>query len=155
MFTTANQATPSAFSTLKLRKTLLYSNGLFLTVMGGAFALFDLLSYFWGRGPLGNLFYDVGFTVGMVEAHGLACIFGLLLLRAARREPVARWHLVGAAIHLLLGTSNLLFWSFIVAMNVVTLEIAVTTLHYLLFGLQLLAYLSARKEGLAHASRAI
>jgi hypothetical protein len=36
--------------------------------------------------------------------HGLAFILGFLLLQAARWEPAARWHLLGAGIHLLLGT---------------------------------------------------
>ena len=51
---------------------------------------------------------------------------GILLLRVARWELVARWHLMSAAIHLLLGTYNLLFWSFVV----VTVERVVTTCRF-------------------------
>jgi len=129
------------------RKALLYANGIFLTLMGGPFVVFDLLSYFWGSGPLGQQFYAVGYAVGFVEAHGLAFILGLLLLRAARWEPVAFWHLLGAGIHLLLGSCNLLFWPFIVAMDVVMIEIVITSLHFLLFGLQALCFALARQTG--------
>jgi hypothetical protein len=77
--------------------------------------------------------------------HGLAFILGLLLLRAARWEPAARLHLLGAGIHLLLGTSNLLFWAFIVAMDVVMAEIVITTIHFLLFGTQLVCFVFAKQ----------
>ena len=133
-------------TTLKLRKIVLYGNGAFLTLMGGPFAIFDLLSYFWGIGPLGTLFHTVGNTVGLFEAHGLAFILGLLLLRAAHGEPDARWHLLGAGIHLLLGTSNLLFWAFIVAMGAVTAEIVVTAIHFLFFGLQLVCFVLTKQK---------
>ena len=132
-------------TTLNLRKALLYVNGTFLVLIGGPFAVFDLLSYFWGIGPLGTMFYNVPYTVGLFEAHGLAFILGLLLLRAARWEPIARWHLLGAGIHLLLGTSNLLFWSFIIAMGVVTAEIVITSIHFLFCGLQLVCFAFARR----------
>lgn len=125
---------------LNWRKTLLYVNGLFLTVTGSFFAIADLLSYLWGSGPLGAMLYNVGHTVGLFEAHGLAFILGLLLLRAARWEPVAHWHLVGAGVHLLLGTSNLLFWAFIVQMGAVTVEIVITAIHFLFFSAQLVCY---------------
>src|SRR5690349_15270520 len=98
-------------SSTKLRKAVLYANGAFLAVMGGLFGAFDLLSYLFGGGPLGELYFNVPITVGLFEAHGLACILGLLLLRAARLQPSAVWHLVGAGIHILLGSSNLIFWS--------------------------------------------
>lgn len=128
-----------------LRRIVLYVNGAFLALMGGPFAIFDLLSYFWGTGPLGMLFHNVGNTVGLFEAHGLAFILGLVLLRAARWEPVARWHLLGASSHLLLGTSNLIFWSFIVSMGVVTAEIVITSIHFLFFGLQLVGFAFAKR----------
>lgn len=147
MSTTTVHPISQPSTTLNLRRIVLYANGAFLTLIGGPFAIFDLLSYFWGIGPLGTLFHNVGNTVGLFEAHGLAFILGLLLLRAARWEPVARWHLLGAGIHLLLGTSNLLFWSFIVAMNAVAAEIVVTVIHFLLFGAQLLCFVFAKQEG--------
>ena len=131
---------------LNLRRIVLYVNGAFLTLMGGSFAIFDLLSYFWGIGPLETMFHNVGNTVGLFEAHGLAFILGLLLLRAARWEPAERWHLLSASIHLLLGTSNLLFWAFVVSMGVVTAEIVITSIHFLLFGVQLVCFAFARQS---------
>ena len=55
---------------------------------------------------------------------------GILLLRVARWELVARWHLMSAAIHLLLGRCNLLFWSLVVSMGVVTVGSVVTTCRF-------------------------
>ena len=142
----SNHSISAAPSTSKIRRAVLLINGAFLTFVGGAFAIFDLLSYFWGSGPLEKMFYNIPYTVGLFEAHGLAFLMGLILLRAARWEPTARWHLLGAGIHLLLGTSNLLFWSFIVTMGVVTAEIATTALHWLFFVAQLICYVAARQK---------
>jgi hypothetical protein len=51
--------------------------------------------------------------MGLVEANGLAVI-GVLLWRA---QPLRSWHLTGAAVHVLLGASNLVFWQIFVAAN--------------------------------------
>lgn len=133
-----------ATSTRTMRKAVLYVNGAFLTVMGGPFAIFDLLSYRFGAGPLGALYHNDHMTVGLFEAHGLALILGLILLRAARSEPSATWHLTGAAIHLLLGCSNLIFWALFSLWNVVTAEIVITSIHWLFVAVQLLCFGMAR-----------
>ena len=133
-----------------MRRFVLYVNGAFLAIMGGLFAVFDLLSYRLDGGPLGQLYYNDPMTVGLFEAHGLAFILGLLLLRAARSEPNAVWHGVGAAIHMVLGTSNLIFWSLFLIWDVVTAEIVVTSIHGLLTVTQLICFV---KAGRARASR--
>src|SRR5215213_7188006 len=129
---------PQSAASLKLRKAVLYVNGIFLAMMGGLFGIFDLLSYLFGSGPLGQLYYNVPMTVGLFEAHGLAFILGLLLLHAARVQPSGVWHLVGAGIHILLGSSNLIFWSLFLIWDVVTAEIVVTSIHWLLAAAQLI-----------------
>jgi hypothetical protein len=48
-----------------------------------------------------------GGRIGFIEAHGLALIIGVPLWQAA---PLRIWHLTAAAVHLLLGTANLVFW---------------------------------------------
>lgn len=123
---------------LKLRKTVLLLNGLFLTGMGGAFAVFDLWGYYLGGGPLGHILHNLLYTIGFFEAHALACILGLLLLRARRVDPTPVWHLVGAAIHLLLGSANLLFWPLAVQWQAEGPEIVVTAIHGLLVLAQLI-----------------
>lgn len=127
-------------STLKLRKTVLLLNGIFLTGMGGAFALFDLWGYYLGGGPVGPIMHNLLYTIGFFEAHALACILGLLLLRARRVDPTPVWHLVGAGIHLLLGSANLLFWPLAVQWQAETPEIVVTALHGLFVLTQLVCW---------------
>ncbi|MEZ4710143.1 MAG: hypothetical protein R3A44_23265 [Caldilineaceae bacterium] len=128
-------AAPPAF---KLRKTVMLINGLFLTGMGGAFALFDLWGYYLGSGPLGSIMHNLLYTIGFFEAHALACILGLLLLRARQVDPAPVWHLVGAAIHLLLGSANLLFWPLAVQWQAERPEMVVTTIHALIVIAQLI-----------------
>jgi len=123
---------------LQLRKTVLLLNGLFLTGMGGAFALFDLWGYYLGGGPLGHIMHNLLYTIGFFEAHALACILGLLLLRARRVDPAPVWHLVGATIHLLLGSANLLFWPLAVQWQAERPEMVVTTIHGLFMVAQLI-----------------
>jgi hypothetical protein len=131
----------SAFS---LRKLVLIANGLFLSIVGGSAAVFDLLSYYSAAGPLGTLLYQEHQSVGLFEAHGLALILGILLLRAARVEATATWHLVGVGIHTLLGTSNLMFWPLILVWGVVPQEMVFTSVHWLFALAQLACFLKAR-----------
>lgn len=115
-------------------------NGLFLTGMGGAFACFDLWGYYLGGGPVGHIMHNLLYTIAFFEAHALACILGLLLLRARRVDPAPVWHLVGATIHLLLGSANLLFWPLAVQWQAETPEIVVTAIHGLFLLAQLYCY---------------
>ncbi len=53
------------------------------------------------------------------------------------------WHGVGAAIHMVLGTSNLIFWSLFLIWDVVTAEIVVTSIPWLLAVTQLICFVKA------------
>jgi hypothetical protein len=75
-------------------------------------------------------------AVGTTEAHGLALILGVLLWRAA---PLRSWHLTALAIHVLLGTSNLVFWQVFVAADFLAAGYITTSLHELFVVLQLFA----------------
>jgi hypothetical protein len=72
--------------------------------------------------------------IGFIEAHGLALIIGILLWRA---EPSRSWHLTGAAVHVLLGTANLVFWQIFIAADALLGGYVTTSLHWLFAGLQL------------------
>jgi hypothetical protein len=74
--------------------------------------------------------------IGFVEAHGLAVILGVLLWRAA---PERSWHLAAAAIHVLLGTANVVFWQIFVAADMLAMGFVTTSLHALFAVLQLAA----------------
>ena len=70
----------------------------------------ETLGHFFGRGPLAAI-QGSPYTIGGFEAHGLAILIAALLLRAARLADRRLWHIVDLATHLLLGSSNILFWS--------------------------------------------
>jgi hypothetical protein len=74
--------------------------------------------------------------VGFIEAHGLALIIGILLVRA---EPLRLWHLTAAGVHLLLGTANLVFWQIFTVADILAAGYITTSLHWLFAMLQLLA----------------
>jgi hypothetical protein len=85
-------------------------DGLFLLTAGGAALLLELLAHFLDLGPQRPVFGGHAWaTLGFVEAHGLAVLLGLVLLRAAT-APSPAAHLLATAVHLLLGGANLLFW---------------------------------------------
>jgi hypothetical protein len=81
------------------RRWLLLANGVFLVVVGGVQVVFELLAYYAGAGPYGYVFAESRYAIGWVEAHGLACIIGVLLLTVAARDGRRFWHVLAAAVH--------------------------------------------------------
>ncbi|TPI68443.1 hypothetical protein FJ420_19110 [Mesorhizobium sp. B3-1-3] len=101
---------------------------LLLASAGGLFT--DIAGSFFGRGPEAILLGDApGTGIGFIEAHGLALIIGVTLWRIAYSR---NWHAVLAAVHILLGTANLLFWQFFVAADVLVVGYVTTTAHWVL-----------------------
>ena len=126
----------------KVRRLLLRINGAFLVVAAlGGWLQMDFPAGFAGSGPHGPLIaHERALAIGFVEAHGLALILGVVLWRA----PALRaWHLTGAAIHLLLGVSNVVFWQLFIATGTLPMGWVTTVAHALFFALQLVAALTA------------
>jgi hypothetical protein len=135
--------------TTAIRKTILRANAAFLLVAGSGGLAADLLGAFAGIGPQSLLLAQAPHAaIGAVEAHGLAIIFGVLLWRA---EPARLWHFTAVAIHALLGTANLLFWSSFAAADMLAVGFITTALHGLFAALQLSAAHSARAHTLRPA----
>ena len=127
-----------------MRRRILRVNALFLVVVGATSLLLDLRAAFFGVGPQSALLRDAPHAaIGFVEAHGLATIIGVLLMRA---KPSRSWHLTAAAVHVLLGASNLVFWQVFVAADVLLVGYVTTALHWLLVLVQLWAARSAPKD---------
>src|SRR5262245_25529350 len=106
------------------RRLILRANAAFLILAGGGSLVMDLRAYFLGVGPASRLIAEAPHTViGFVEAHGLALILGILLARAVVARP---WHWTAAAVHVLLGGSNLIFWQGFVAGGMLTLGYVTT-----------------------------
>jgi hypothetical protein len=75
-------------------------------------------------------------TNGGFEAHGLAIILGVLLLRAAKVGDRRSWRALGLSVHLLLGTANLVFWSSFLQLDVFMIGVVTTALHNIFVGAQ-------------------
>jgi hypothetical protein len=123
-------------------KIVLLADGVFLLVAGLAALVADLAGYFFGAGPFAALASEP-LALGAVEAHGLAALVGLLVIRATPNERW-RWHTVALVVHLFLGVSNLLFWQVYATMGATRAGFVSTCAHALFFGAQLAC--------LAHAS---
>ena len=97
-------------------RAALRMDGAFLLAVGMLAMLLELVGHFGGKGPLAHL-WQSPYTIGGVEAHGLAAILGALLLRQAGDEDLRPWHACALAVHFLLGVANLMFWPSFVAMG--------------------------------------
>src|SRR5262245_8421771 len=93
-----------------LSRWTLRLDGAFLVLAGGAAMISETIGHFLGVGPLAGL-KGSPYTIGGFEAHGLAIIFAVLLIRGAARPDRRLWHGVGLTVHMLLGISNILFWT--------------------------------------------
>jgi hypothetical protein len=129
MATLSSQTATNLSSLARLRRIVLLFNGGFLALVGGAQIGFELLSHVMGVGPWGDIFAHSPYTIGFVEAHGLALLIGLLLIRIAAPNPQPYWHLFAIGVHILLGGANLLFWDSFVQFGLVAPAVIATVLH--------------------------
>ncbi len=111
-----------------LSRKILQFDGGFLLLAGGAAMIIETVGHFLGVGPFAQT-KGSPYTIGGFEAHGLAIIFAVLFLRAATFSDRFLWHRVGLVVHLLLGGSNLLYWSSFVQLNVIPMGVITTVLH--------------------------
>jgi hypothetical protein len=109
------------------RKVLQFDGG-FLLLAGGAAMIVETLGHFLGVGPFAQT-KGSPYTIGGFEAHGLAIILAVLFIRAANLLDRSLWHQVGLVVHLLLGGSNLLYWSSFIQLDVVPMGVITTILH--------------------------
>jgi hypothetical protein len=119
------------------RRLILRANALYLGIASiAAFILLDLRAILFGAGPAAQVLASAPHAaIGFVEAHGLAFILAVLLWTA---QPVRHAHLTAAAVMLLLGVSNLVFWP-LFATTGMTAPGAILTAAHLAFALLQLA----------------
>lgn len=121
----------------KLRTALLRADAIFLMAAAAGGMRSDILGAFHGAGSLAPVLAGAPHAaIGFVEAHGLAFIIGVLLWRA---ETARLWHLTSAAVHLLLGIANLVFWQIFITADMLSLGYVTTALHWAFVTLHLLA----------------
>jgi hypothetical protein len=117
-------------------RALLVANGAILGTAALGAALADLAGHFVNVGPMGPSLFENNDAIGFFEAHGLALIAAVLLLSHRNAEGPS-WNFTAAAIHLLLGGANLLFWPVFVENGLVPMGIATTAMHAVFFVLEL------------------
>jgi len=120
----------------QFKKWVLVFDGAFLLLAGAIQIILELTGHFFQAGPYATIFGDSPYIIGFAEAHGLAVLMSLLFFRAALVDPTCFWHGFAAAVHVLLGGANLLFWDTFVALDLVRAGVIATALHILLVVLQ-------------------
>ena len=131
------------------RRLLLRVNAAFLLAASAGGMWSDILGAFFARGHVASLLTSAPHTaIGFVEAHGLAFILGVLLWRA---EAARSWHVTAAAVHVLLGTANLLFWQIFIAADMLAVGYITTSLHWTFVVLQLSAAFALKLAALKPA----
>ncbi len=129
--------------TTTMRQRILRANALYLLAASIGGLLTDIIGAFFARGPESQMLAVLPVAaVGFLEAHGLALIIGVLLWRAA---PLRSWHLTAVAVHVLLGTVNLVLWQIFIFTDMLALGYITTSLHWLFVALQLFAAFSAER----------
>ena len=124
------------------RTFVLRAHAIFLLVASFTAFLMDVAASFFAAGPEAVLIAAAPHTgIGFMEAHGLAFILGVHLWRSTAERA---WHLTGAAIGLLLGSCNLLFWDMFAAADSMLMGYVTTGLHWLFAALQLVSLVAIR-----------
>ena len=135
--------------TATIRTAILRANAIFLLAASAGGFTADILGAFFARGPVAPVLAKAPHAaIGFVEAHGLAFIIGVLLWRAAATRA---WHITAAAVHVLLGTANLVFWQVFTAGDMLAVGYITTALHWLFVALQLAAAHAAGSGKPEHA----
>ena len=127
-------------------RTILFRlDGGFLALAGAVQLVLELLAYFAGRGPYGAVLEHSPYAIPWVEAHGLALLIGALFLLVAAHDRRAFWHGFAIAVHVLLGTANLVFWDSFTALNLVLMGVLTTAAHALFVGAHTMALRTVQK----------
>lgn len=120
----------------RLRRGVMFADGMFLAVTGALQVTFELVGFYTGRGPLGDVFDGSHYTIGWVENHSWALLVGVLFLLVARHDGRRFWHGFALAVHIMLAAANLTFWSSFGHFDVVPLGIGATALHFVFIAAQ-------------------
>ncbi len=126
---------------------LLRLNAVFLMTLGSAAAAADAVGHFVGRGPMAAVMFHAPLAISSFEAHLLAALLGAVLWSGAAQPDTRRSHIVAAAIHTVLGGSNLLFFERAFgAVDLRAFGVVITACHLFFVLAQTLAALPAPRR---------
>ena len=112
-----------------MKINILKIDGCFLVVMGILAGMTDLASYFAGKGPFGQTYFQNSIAIGGFEAHGLAVIAGFILVLKSWASDAAFFNKVAIAIHSVLGISNLIWFQLFLDTGMLAMGIITTVVH--------------------------
>ena len=127
-------------------RRLLRVDGAFLIIAGLVQLLSEAVSHYAGKGLHDDTFADSPYTIGFVEAHGLAAMTGILLLWAATQQRRRFFHGFAVATHVFLAAANVIFWDSFVEFNFVAAGILATTAHVIFIACQAACFASLGRE---------
>ena len=124
------------------RQRLMFANGIVLGLFAVPSFFMDIRAIFFGAGPLvAVLRGEPSSGIGFLEAHGLAAILAFWFLYVGRTQPspARAWHFTGAAVHTLLGGSNIALWQMFILADMLVLGYVSTGVHIVFAVLQFVA----------------
>ena len=107
---------------------VLRGDAVFLFAAGLFGVVSDLQSYASGTGPFGRTFHQNPTVIGVVEAHSLAVLVAVSIWCLAHTPRFGHW--VALVAHLIMGTSNVIWFDVFRNVNAATQGVAVTVVHF-------------------------
>lgn len=118
----------------------LKTHGIILLCLGAIMTVQTLLGSFKGIGILAFTYGDALRSVGLFEAYLLAGFCGGVFIALSGRHYVKQWHLLAALVHLILFTTNMLFWRAYALADIVLVGYVSTTAHAVFILLESASY---------------
>lgn len=119
-------------------------HGFILLCLGLVMTLQTLLGSFKGIGALKFIEGDALRSVGLFEAYLLAAYSGFVFILLSGKHYQKEWHLLPVIVHLILFTTNLLFWKAYAQAGIVTIGYISTIAHALFIVLEGGCYLKLK-----------
>lgn len=130
---------------------LLQTNAAFLLLMGCAAASADAVGHFFGKGPLAPVMFRAPLAISSFEAHLLAALLGTVLWVGAAQHERRQFHILAAAVHVVLGGSNLLFFERAFgSLDIRLFGVVITLCHFAFVMLQSVAAIPKGDTAAAH-----
>lgn len=134
---------PHSHTDARSRRTLRI-DGRFLVAAGTVQLVSELLSHYRSSGLHGDTFADSPYTIGFIEAHGLAAMLGALLLWSSRQRDRDFFHGFAIVIHAFLTAANIVFWNSFVEFDFIAPGVLATAAHTVFIGCQARCLLARR-----------
>lgn len=134
-----------------MKNNIFKIDGIFLAVVGTLAGITDLASYFFGKGPFGQTYFQNSIAIGGFEAHGLAVIAGFVLFLNSKSPDAAFFSKVAIAIHSVLGISNLIWFQVFLDTSTIPMGIITTVIHFTLVFFHCIALYDKRRSAVTQS----